>query len=202
MIEGLRHAVFHYELDIEKLALLNEILNSRAKKLKDIENSLKISLKSGRMDAMADDYLTLIFYQYIELCNLYESKWRIDTSRLVPYKKVNRSSMAPTKASQGALYPAFYKTELINGSGGFGEGSTPNNRQVFDETMSHFDFLKESLEKLREGTLLPGEAVKVYSDIGVFFENQQVWFSKIKQEIKVVIRRLNNPINLSALRNA
>ena len=202
VIEGLRYAVFLYELDTEKLYLLNDILRSRTKKLRDIEKSLKIALKAGRVDMMTDDYLTLVFYQYMELCNLYEFKWRIDTSKLVPYRKYNKSSMLPSEVVGPPAHSRFYKTEFLDGSHRF-EGSSEVKRvKAFDESLSHFDFLKESLQKLKDGTLLPGEAVQIYSEIDMFFENQHVWFTQIKQDIKVVMKRLNNPTNLSALRNA
>jgi hypothetical protein len=198
VLQDIKHVIFEYELDAEKVSLLTSLLDTRLKKLKIIEKSLDIGFKSGKIDQFADDHMTQLFNQYIDAANMYEYKLRINTSNLNPYKKSRFdstlfSSLHKTTGQIGSYrFPSGQKSTL-----GDARTKLSNLNSGLDPQMSHLEFLKFTMSKVREGTPIEGS---VFSEISTFFETQFAWFDTISEEIRVIMRRLDNPTNISALR--
>jgi hypothetical protein len=198
ILEDIKHVIFDYELDAEKVSLLTSLLESRLKKLKIIERTLDIGFKASKIDQFADDHLTQLFNQYIEVANQYEHKLRVNTSSLNPYKRSRFESVLQSSLNKTA--GPLHSIQLANANKSLlGEARIKQSvlHPQFDSQMSHLDFLKFTMSKVREGNPIEGS---VFSEISSFFEAQFSWFETISEEIKAVLKRLGNPTNISALR--
>lgn len=197
IIDDIKHTIFGYELEAEKVSSLTSILQVRIKKMKLVERALDFSMKSGHMDEKTDDYLTDLFSQYIEIANIYEHRLRINTRSLNPYQKsqqtsdflasykggrLNFASSHPLAAHQSQLDQLYSKLQ--------------QSKSTVDPATSHADFLRQTLSKVREA--VPADS-SVFADICSYFESQSAWFDAVNTEIKNVMRKLTNPQNISAL---
>jgi hypothetical protein len=206
ILDGVKHVIFHYELDAEKLTQLGTLFESRIKKLTTIEKFLDKSFRRGELAEPTDAHLTILFNQYIDTANLYEHKLRINTELLVPYGKSSLLSKFSTPFGL-SNQPEFTKNNFNRTQFVTSGGQVPN--PIFTNTINlssekpnysveftNLDFIKNSLSRIKEGGILDGS---IFSEINDFFEKQQNWFEMIKQEIKVIMRKLDNPTTISGL---
>ena len=200
VIESIKHSVFQLELDSEKYSILIELFDTRRKKLIFIEKMLNLSFKQGKMNSKSDTQLTLMFNQYIDVANLYEHKARINTKLLNPYKllKIPKMKNMENYSPSSAIELMYSKNEKrrTHQSDRYSSNQEPSLK--FDENIASVDFLKSTLLKVKESS---APDWTVYEEISRFFDNEKVWFSIIKEEVRNIMKKLKNPSNISVLRS-
>lgn len=197
IIGDIKHTIFGYELEAEKSSTLTSIFEVRLKKMKLIEKSLDFALKSGNMSEKTDEYLTMLFTQYIDVANLFEHKLRINTRSLNPYRKSQETSdiFASYKGSKqnlGHINQINDHQSRIDNL----YSKISNSKSTVDPNLSHIEFLRQTLSKVKE--TVPADN-SLFLDVCSYFESQSSWFETINEEIKTVMRRLTNPTNMSAI---
>lgn len=199
VLHDIKHVIYDYELDAEKVALLTSLLESRLKKLKMIEQALDLGFKASKIDQYADEHLTQLFNNYIAVANLYEKKLRMNTSQMNPFKNSRLGSTAYSSQQRpGPQIESIHLNSPNRSVMADARSKVSRPQTPADPHMSHLEFLKFTMSKIRQGEPIEGS---VFNEINTFFESQYTWFDTISEEIKAIIRRLDNPSNISALRS-